>query len=110
MKKNVAVFFSSESCPFFSKQNQNSTFIAAKVQIYSKLKICQSINIILDIYNVFLISSVEGNLTPRQAEHFFLVLSCLFPRGEGAGAGRGVRGGGGYGAYGVLTSDFKWEG
>lgn len=62
--------------------------------------VIKSINIILDIYNVFLISSVEGNLTPRQAEHFFLVLSCLFPRGEGAGVGRGVRGGGGTGRMG----------
>ena len=33
MKKKSRFIFSSESCPLFSKQNQN---IAAKVQIYTK--------------------------------------------------------------------------
>ena len=46
----------------------------------------------------FLISSLEGNLTQQQAKHF-----------SKRGGGRGGGGGGG-GAYGVLASDFKWEG
>ena len=96
MKKKRRCIFSSESCPLFGKQNQNSTFIAAKVQIYTKNLRFVSINIVLDIYNVFLISSVEGNFRQN-----------IFPRGEGAGVGGGAVG---CGAYGVLTSDFKWEG